>query len=216
MSGDDLKNATKEAGIEPTKKPEPKGDPEPKEKTEDELKQELKDKYKDADNVPDNLKGEDGKLDPAKVDALSGDDLKNTSKEAGIEPTKKPEPKGDPEPKELSNEDIEKMQDDMANLDPEKDKDKIKEMEDKLKDAAKKAGKDESEYLMKTDTDKDGKQRQHKTGPRGGKYYRVKGDDGWGDWISGEPNECLSSSIKNNINESCNKNSLKKYLYSKL
>jgi hypothetical protein len=104
----------------------------------------------------------------------------------------------------------------MANLDPEKDKDKIKEMEDKLKDAAKKAGKDESEYLMKTDTDKDGKQRQRKTGPRGGKYYRVKGDDGWGDWISGEPNECLSSNIKNNINESCNKNSLKKYLYSKL
>jgi hypothetical protein len=93
-------------------------------------------------------------------------------------------------------------------------------MEDQLKDAAKKAGKDESEYLMKTDTDKDGKQRQRKTGPRGGKYYRVKGDKGWGDWISGEPNESLSTYLNDNIgiiNENKNKKmKLSEYLYESL
>ena len=94
------------------------------------------------------------------------------------------EPKTEPKEKEekLTNEQIEELQEELSNLDSKKDKDKINEIIDKLKKAAKDNGKDENEYIIKIDNDKDGKPRQHKTGPRGGRYYRVKGDDGWGPW----------------------------------
>ena len=34
------------------------------------------------------------------------------------------------------------------------------------------------------DKDKDGHPRQHRTGPKGGKYYRVNIDGSWGPWNS--------------------------------
>ena len=96
----------------PTTQTTPEGEPkegEPKEgeeenKTDDELKQELKDKYKDksGDDVPESLRGEDGKFDPSKVDGLSGDGLKQAAQTAGIKTTK-PKQQGEPkegEPKE--------------------------------------------------------------------------------------------------------------------
>jgi hypothetical protein len=93
------------------------------------------------------------------------------------------------ETNKLSNEDIEKIQNEIGELDDEKDKDKIKELEDKLKQAAKAAGKDEDSFLVKTETGSDGKQYKKMTGPRGGKYYKVKPKDGsWSkEWINGEP-----------------------------
>ena len=99
------------------------------------------------------------------------------------------EPKEPKEPTKLSNEDIEKLQKEAGELDPDKDKDKIKEIENKLKQAAKDAGKDEDSYLIKTETDSNGTQYKKMTGPRGGKYYKAKPKDGsWSkDWISGEP-----------------------------
>lgn len=93
--------------------------------------------------------------------------------------------------KEYNNDEIEKIQDELSNLDPEKDKDKIKEKEDLLKSIAKSKGKDENEFITKTDKDENGNPRQHKTGPRGGKYYRVKTDNQWGPWNS-DTNECIS------------------------
>ena len=113
----------------------------------------------------------------------------------------------------LSNEQIEELQEEISNLDPEKDKDKINEIIEKLKKAAKDNGKDESEYVVKIDKDEKGNPRQRKTGPRGGKYYRVKGDDGWGPWNS-DTNESLLSFLQvsmSNINES-KSNNLSRYL----
>ena len=109
LSGDDLKNAATAAGISITK-PKP-AEPKPAEeedKTDDELKQEIKD-LKDEEQIkklPDSVKTEDGKIDPAKVDQLSGDDLKNAATAADIS-TKKPkpaEPKPEPEPTEEKDE----------------------------------------------------------------------------------------------------------------
>ena len=89
----------------------------------------------------------------------------------------------------MSDDDIEKLQNEMGELDPEKDPDKLKELEDKLKQAAKDAGKDEDAFLIKTETGADGTQYKKMTGPRGGKYYKAKPKDGsWSkDWMSGEP-----------------------------
>jgi hypothetical protein len=58
------------------------------------------------------------------------------------------------------------------------------------------------EYLPKVEKGADGKQYQHKTGPRGGKYYRVKDDNsGWGPWNSGEPaNESLKNYLLKLLN----------------
>ena len=97
------------------------------------------------------------------------------------------------------------MQDEVADLDPEKDKDKIKEKEDLLKSIAKAKGKDESEYITKNETSKDGKPIQKRVGPRGGHYYRTKGDDGWGTWQSGTgPNESKYSSLSSYLLEKFN------------
>lgn len=103
----------------------------------------------------------------------------------------KSDTEGKKDPKEYNNDEIEKIQDELSDLDPEKDKDKIKEKEDLLKSIAKSKGKDENEFITKTDKDENGNSRQHKTGPRGGKYYRVKTDNHWGPWNS-DTSECMS------------------------
>lgn len=60
--------------------------------------------------------------------------------------------------------------------------------------------KDDSDEELEEDTDNEGNPRQHKTGPRGGKYYRVKVDGKWGPWNS-ETNESFKS-IQNLLTES--------------
>ena len=66
----------------------------------------------------------------------------------------------------------------------EKEKSEDKKKEEKEKDKEK----EEDGEIEKEDTDKDGNPRQHKTGPEGGKYYRVKIDGKWGPWNS-DPKE---------------------------
>ena len=56
------------------------------------------------------------------------------------------------------------------------------------------------EGIEKEDKDENGNPRQYKTGPQGGKYYRVKIDGKWGDWHS-ITNENLKN-IKSYITES--------------
>lgn len=69
--------------------------------------------------------------------------------------------------------------------------------------------KDDSDKELEEDTDNEGNPRQHKTGPRGGKYYRVKVDGKWGPWNS-ETNESFKS-IQSLLTES-NIISLSSYL----
>ncbi len=60
--------------------------------------------------------------------------------------------------------------------------------------------KDDSDEELEEDTDNEGNPRQHKTGPQGGKYYRVKIDGKWGPWNS-DTNESFKS-IQNLLTES--------------
>jgi hypothetical protein len=117
------------------------------------------------------------------------------AKNKGGKPSGEPggEPSGEPK-EELTDDDIKNIQDEIAELDPENDKDKIKELNDKLKKAAKDKGKPENEYEVKIDTDEGGNPRQRKVGPQGGKYYRVKTDGKWGPWNS--TTESLSVRLK--------------------
>ena len=73
--------------------------------------------------------------------------------------------------------------------------------------------KDDSDEELEEDTDNEGNPRQHKTGPQGGKYYRVKIDGKWGPWNS-ETNESFKS-IQNLLTES-NIISLSSYLIERL
>lgn len=73
--------------------------------------------------------------------------------------------------------------------------------------------KDDFDEELEEDTDKEGNPRQHKTGPEGGKYYRVKIDGKWGPWNS-ETSESLKD-IKDLIIES-NIISLSSYLTERL
>ena len=73
--------------------------------------------------------------------------------------------------------------------------------------------KDDFDEELEEDTDKEGNPRQHKTGPEGGKYYRVKKDGKWGPWNS-EASESLKD-IKDLIIES-NIISLSSYLNERL
>ena len=109
------------------------------------------------------------------------------SAETTEEPTG--EPTGEPtkEPKDYSDDDIKALQDELSELDPEKDKDKIKEKEKLLNSIAKAKGKKEDDFLPKIDTGANGTVYQRKVGPQGGKYYRVKTDGKWGPWNPGEP-----------------------------
>lgn len=69
--------------------------------------------------------------------------------------------------------------------------------------------KDDSDEEFEEDTDEEGNPRQHKTGPQGGKYYRVKINGKWGPWNS-KTSESLKD-IKDMIIES-NIISLSSYL----
>lgn len=73
--------------------------------------------------------------------------------------------------------------------------------------------KDDSDEELEEDIDNEGNPRQHKTGPQGGKYYRVKIDGKWGPWNS-ETNESFKS-IQNLLTES-NIISLSSYLNERL
>ena len=71
---------------------------------------------------------------------------------------------------------------------------------------------EDEETIEKEDTDDEGNPRQHKTGPKGGKYYRVKKDGKWGPWNScTNENNNIFKSLKMMISES-NLRSLKSYL----
>lgn len=131
---------------------------------------------------------EDGKNElKTKLDKLKTDLDKTKSPIEGLlNNPDKPE-EGEKDADEYTNKDIDKIQDELSELDPEKpeDKEKIKEKEKILKAVAKAKGKDESEFLPKVEMVGDGDNKkpvQKKVGPRGAKYFRTKGDNGWGEW----------------------------------
>ena len=72
------------------------------------------------------------------------------------------------------------MQKDYADAEP--GSGKAKELEGKLKAA--------NADVPETETDKEGRPKQKRTGPRGGKYFRTKVDGKWGEWQS-DTNENL-------------------------
>ena len=76
------------------------------------------------------------------------------------------------------------------------EREEYKEKEEELKERIS----NNSKGIEKEDKDEYGNPRQHKTGPRGGKYYRVKINGEWGPWNS-ETNEKMKS-VKSYINES--------------
>ena len=85
---------------------------------------------------------------------------------------------------------------------------KEKELESRI-ESQKKEGKKEKDKekdddgeIEKEDTDKDGNPRQHKTGPEGGKYYRVKIDGKWGPWNSNPKESKTSKSLSSLLLES--------------
>lgn len=80
--------------------------------------------------------------------------------------------------------------------------DRKKELEKKLESQKNpsKSSEKNSDEKFEEDTDEEGNPRQHKTGPQGGKYYRVKIDGKWGPWNS-ETNEKMKS-VKSYITES--------------
>ena len=70
---------------------------------------------------------------------------------------------------------------------------------------------EDEETIEKEDTDEEGNPRQYKTGPNGGRYYRVKKDGKWGPWNSCTNENKIFKSLKMIISES-NLCSLKSYL----
>ena len=76
------------------------------------------------------------------------------------------------------------------------EREEYKKKEEELKERIS----NKSKGIKKEDKDENGNPRQHKTGPQGGKYYRVKIDGKWGPWNS-ETNEKMKS-VKSYINES--------------
>ena len=73
----------------------------------------------------------------------------------------------------------------LSNPEKPEDQENIKEKEKILKAIAKAKGKDESEFLPKVEMVGDGDNKkpvQKKVGPRGAKYFRTKGENGWGEW----------------------------------
>ena len=62
-------------------------------------------------------------------------------------------------------------------------------------------------------TGADGKTYQKKVGPRGGKYYRSKGDKGWSEWQNGEVKESLSYHISSIFEHSKKIQKINSYLF---
>ena len=165
----------------------------------EDLKKQLKELKQERDELVKNSIV--GQASPAVAETIT--DTTNTTDD---EP--KGEKEGEKEPKDYTNDEIEKIQDELADLDEEKDKDKIKEKEELLKSIAKAKGKDESDYLPKNEKTKDGKVIQKKVGPMGGKYYRSKGEKGWSNWQNYQTPDQLP--------ESKQYNSLSNYLIDKI
>lgn len=94
-------------------------------------------------------------------------------------------------------------EDEVNNLDEDEEisqeiKDKYNEKKSELESKIN----NKKEGIEKEDKDENGNPRQHKTGPQGGKYYRVKINDEWGPWNS-ETNENKNmKSVKSFITES--------------
>lgn len=76
------------------------------------------------------------------------------------------------------------------------EREEYKKKEEELKERIS----NKSQGIEKEDKDEHGNPRQHKKGPQGGRYYRVKIDGKWGPWNS-ETNEKMKS-VKSYINES--------------
>ena len=116
---------------------------------------------------------------------------------------------GDKDADSYTNKEIEDIQDELADLDPENDKEKIKEKEAILKAVAKAKGKNENDLIPKIETREGEKPIQKKVGPRGAKYYRRKDDSGWTGWVWYKTDS--------DINESnSNYESLKKFIIDSL
>lgn len=64
------------------------------------------------------------------------------------------------------------------------DKTLLNDLETIYKEDDVKSRDDSDEEIEKEDKDKHGNPRQHKTGPEGGRYYRVKTNGRWGPWNS--------------------------------
>lgn len=94
-------------------------------------------------------------------------------------------------------------EDEVNNLDEDEEisqeiKDKYNEKKSELESKIN----NKKEGIEKEDKDENGNPRQHKTGPQGGKYYRVKINGEWGPWNS-ETNENKNmKSVKSFITES--------------
>ncbi len=118
-------------------------------------------------------------------------DLKKELDKKGIEPL------GDSDPKLLLDYITVEKEDKVNNETlTDEEREEYKKREDELKERIS----NKSKGIEKEDKDENGNPRQHKTGPQGGKYYRVKIDGKWGPWNS-ETNEKMKS-IKSYITES--------------
>lgn len=94
-----------------------------------------------------------------------------------------------------------------------KKKQKEESQKNPSRDIDLKSSEKDSDEEFEEDTDEEGNPRQHKTGPQGGKYYRVKKNGKWGPWNS-ESNESLKD-IRTLITES-NIVSLSSYITERL
>ena len=118
-------------------------------------------------------------------------DLKKELDKKGIEPL------GDSDPKLLLDYITVEKEDKVNNETlTDEEREEYKKREDELKERIS----NKSKGIEKEDKDENGNPRQHKTGPQGGKYYRVKIDGKWGPWNS-ETNEKMTS-VKSYITES--------------
>lgn len=118
-------------------------------------------------------------------------DLKKELDKKGIEPL------GDSDPKLLLDYITVEKEDKVNNETlTDEEREEYKKKEEELKEQIS----NKSQGIEKVDKDEHGNPRQHKKGPQGGRYYRVKIDGKWGPWNS-ETNEKMKS-VKSYINES--------------
>lgn len=163
-----------------------------------------KNKQKEIDDKIEEIKG---KIEEAGDDQEKLKDLNNQLTELNQEKKKIKVPGvpadpsnpegGDKDADSYTNKEIEDIQDELADLDPEKDKEKIKEKEDILKAVAKSKGKNEDDLIPKIETREGKKPIQKKVGPRGAKYYRRKDDSGWTGWVWYKTDSDISESNSN-------------------
>lgn len=120
-------------------------------------------------------------------------DLKKELDKKGIEPLEDSDPKLLLDYITIEKED--KVNDETLT---DEEREEYKKKEEELKERIS----NKSKGIEKEDKDEHGNPRQHKTGPQGGRYYRVKIDGKWGPWNS-ETNENKNmKSVKSYITES--------------